>query len=66
MARERRPEFVDAGVLQCALKDTAPLSHMLAKTANTVHRFRLMLSTHDWGGLSERDIKMATFIDSIL
>eukprot|EP00123_Amoebidium_parasiticum_P007728 comp18323_c0_seq1/m.19397 comp18323_c0_seq1/g.19397 ORF comp18323_c0_seq1/g.19397 comp18323_c0_seq1/m.19397 type:complete len:120 (-) comp18323_c0_seq1:601-960(-) len=32
---------------------------------NVYNKVQITLSTHDCGGVSERDIKMATFIDSI-
>jgi 4a-hydroxytetrahydrobiopterin dehydratase len=32
---------------------------------NVYNRVEITLSTHDCGGLSERDIKLAQFIDSI-
>jgi 4a-hydroxytetrahydrobiopterin dehydratase len=32
---------------------------------NVYNRVEITLSTHDAGGLSERDVKLATFIDSL-
>ena len=33
--------------------------------SNVYNKVEITLSTHDAGGLTERDIKLATFIDSI-
>jgi 4a-hydroxytetrahydrobiopterin dehydratase len=32
---------------------------------NVYNRVEITLSTHDAGGLTERDVKLATFIDSV-
>jgi 4a-hydroxytetrahydrobiopterin dehydratase len=34
--------------------------------ANVYNKVEITLSTHDAGGLSERDVKLAAFIDSLI